>query len=360
MKKVNLTGLALLLLTASFAQDTTKQSAFNVSGYAEVYYSYNFNKPANHTQPGFIYSHNRANEVSLNLGYVKAAYNTGKMRANIALAAGTYMNANLAAEPGVLKNIYEANAGVKIARRKNLWIDAGIFASHIGFETAVSKDCWTLTRSIMADNSPYYESGAKLSYTTDNGKWFLSLLILNGWQRIQRPDGNNTPAAGTQVTFKPNDRITLNSSTFIGNDKPDSTRQMRYFHDLYAIFQITPRFGITAAFDAGMEQQAKQSKRMYAWYTPAVILKLNTSDKTALAARAEYYSDSKGVIIAAGTPNGFKTWGFSANFDYNFLSSAVWRIEARTFNSKDAVFAKKDSENTRNIAFINTSIAVSF
>ena len=29
----------------------------------------------------------------------------------IALAAGTYMNANYAAEPGVLKNIYEANAG---------------------------------------------------------------------------------------------------------------------------------------------------------------------------------------------------------------------------------------------------------
>ena len=51
-------------------------------------------------------------------------------RANIALAVGTYMNANYAAEPGVLKNIYEANAGVKISNNKNIWVDAGILPSH--------------------------------------------------------------------------------------------------------------------------------------------------------------------------------------------------------------------------------------
>ncbi len=28
-------------------------------------------------------------------------------------------------------------------------MDAGIFGSHIGFESAISKDCWTLTRSIL-------------------------------------------------------------------------------------------------------------------------------------------------------------------------------------------------------------------
>ena len=33
---------------------------------------------------------------------------------------------------------------LKLAKKKNLWIDAGILPSHIGFESAVSKDCWTL------------------------------------------------------------------------------------------------------------------------------------------------------------------------------------------------------------------------
>ena len=85
------------------------------------------------------------------------AYNTDQVRANLAVMTGTYANANLAAEPGVLRGIFEANAGAKISKKKNVWVDAGIFASHIGFESAIGKDCWNLTRGILADNSPYYE-----------------------------------------------------------------------------------------------------------------------------------------------------------------------------------------------------------
>lgn len=142
-------------LTASltaFAQDEPK---IKFSGYLETYYGYDFNKPADHNRPAFIYSHNRANEVNLNLGFIKAAYESSSIRANLALMAGTYTNSNLATEPGVLKNIFEANAGVKLSKTENLWIDAGIFSSHIGFESAVSKDCWVLTRNISSENTPY-------------------------------------------------------------------------------------------------------------------------------------------------------------------------------------------------------------
>jgi len=161
----------------------------------------------------------------------------------------------------VLKNILEANAGVKIFKKKNLWIDAGVFSSHIGFESAIGKDCWNLTRSILADNSPYFETGAKISYTTDDGKWFISGLLLNGWQRIQRVDGNNTPAFGHQLTYKPNAKITLNSSSFIGNDKPDSVRQMRFFHNFYGIFQLTDKLALTNGFNIGAEQKTKGSSK---------------------------------------------------------------------------------------------------
>jgi hypothetical protein len=91
-----------------------------ISGYLETYYSFDFANPTNHNRPSFVYSHNRSNEVNLNLGFVKLAYNTNKVRANIALMAGTYANANLAAEPGVIKNIFEDNAGVKISKKKFL------------------------------------------------------------------------------------------------------------------------------------------------------------------------------------------------------------------------------------------------
>lgn len=358
MKKYLLIFILLSAKNVSAQLDTSK-SSLTFSGYAEVYYGYDFNEPADHNRPSFMYSHNRHNEFNLNLGFVKAAYSTDKVRANLALATGTYMNANYAAEQGVLKNIYEANAGIKLSSKKNLWVDAGIFASHIGFESAISKDCWSLTRSILADNSPYYESGVKLSYTSDNTKWFLSGLVLNGWQHIQRPEGNNTPAFGTQVTYTPNSKISLNYSTFIGNDKPDSVKQMRYFHNLYGTFHITDKFHIIGGFDFGMEQKSEGSSDYNNWYSPVIMVKVNLTDQWSVTGRAEYYVDENGVIIATGTENGFQTTGYSLNIDYKIRENAVWRIEGRTLNSKDKIFTKDDSAQNMS-TFVTTSIAVSF
>jgi len=359
-----LLGVMLLTGTTLIAQDSVKvadpkPNPFSFNGYMEAYYQYDFNKPTDNNRPGFIYSHNRHNEFNLNLGFLKGSYNAERVRANLAIAAGTYMNANYAAETGVLKNVYEANAGVKISKRKNLWIDAGIFSSHIGFESAVSKDCWVLTRSILADNSPYFESGAKLTYTSDNNKWLISGLVLNGWQRIKRVDANSLMSYGTQFQFKPNANITLNYSTFIGTDKPDSARLWRYFHNVYGIFNVTSKFGIIAGIDIGSEQRTKGSKDFNTWYTPVLILKYAVNTKWAIAARGEYYDDRYGVIIASGTPNGFKTSGYSVNIDYAPIPNAVVRLELRSLYSKDNIFTKGSSV-TNNNTFITSSIAVSF
>ncbi len=342
-----------------FAQDDSTRSSLTVSGYLEGYYTYDLGRPSHHNSPSFVYSHNRHNEVNLNLGLIKAAYQKSNARANFALATGTYMNANYATEPGVLKHIYEANAGIRLARRKNIWIDVGVLPSHLGFESAIGKDNWTLTRSLFAENSPYFETGAKLSYASDNGNWLVSGLVLNGWQRIQRVDGNNTPAFGHQVTYKPNSRVTFNSSSFIGNDKPDSIKQMRYFHNLYGIFQLTDQLGITAGLDIGAEQKAKGSNDYNAWYTPVMIIQLSPAAKHSITARGEYYQDKSGVIIAADTPDGFRTWGYSLNYDFWALPNAIWRVEARGFSSKDKIF-KKGTEPSATNYFLTTSIAVAF
>ncbi len=358
IKKIIL-GLMIIKSTDIIAQDSAKKSQLNFSAYVEVFYSYDFNTPVNNNRPAFFYSHNRHNEFNLNLGFLKASYNSDKVRANLALAAGTYINANYAAEPGVLKNIFEANAGVKISKKKNLWVDAGIFSSHIGFEGAISKECWTLTRSILAENSPYLESGAKITYTSNNDKWLVSGLLLNGWQRIKKVNGNSAMSYGTQLQYKPNSKLLINYSTFIGTDKPDSTRQWRYFHNLYAIFNVTHKFGIIAGFDIGTEQKVKGSSKMNTWHAPVLILKHTINSKWAVAARGEYYYDRNEVIVASGTLNGFQTCGFSFNVDYAPVSKALIRLEARNLKSKDNVFAKGNGFINNN-TFITASLAISF
>ena len=361
MKINKLKYLLIIRLLAATTTPTFAQSdsvAVKISGYLETYYQYDSRNPANHQRPDFVYSHNRHNEFTLNLGYIRADYSQSNVRASLALMAGTYANANLAAEPGVLKNIYEANAGVRISRQKNLWIDAGIFASHIGFESAVGANCFNLTRSIMADNSPYFESGAKISYTSDNGQWFISGLILNGWQRIQRVPGNNTPAFGHQLTYTPNDHVTLNSSSFVGSDTPDSTRRMRYFHNFYSQLVLNQKLSAIMGFDIGAQQTAPGSDRYSTWYSPIVQLRYALTEKARIAARAEYYQDRDGVIVASSAPGGFRASGLSFNFDYDFSKYAMWRIEVKGLRNPEPHFENIDGTYTNQNLSLITSLAI--
>ncbi len=368
MKNFNKFILAFLIINVYVvlnntvsAQTDTIQNHLTISGYLETYYVYDFGNPTDHNRPSFLYSFDRHNEVNLNFGYIQAAYDNAKVRSKLALMAGSYANANLAAEPGVLKNIFEANAGVKISKTKNLWVDLGVFGSHIGFESAIGANCWNMTRSILAENSPYFLSGAKISYSSDNEQWFLSALYLNGWQRINRVSGNQAPGLGHQLTFTPNEKITLNSSSFIGSENPDSSRKVRYFHNFFGQFQMNEKLGLIAGFDIGAEQKSKGSDAYNLWYSPVLIAKFSASNKVSFAARAEYYSDENQVIISTGTPNGFQTFGYSLNIDIQVMQNFLWRLEARTFNSqRDKIFTDVSGNNANENYFIGTSMNISF
>ena len=360
MKKMIAVASFAIGFTTVNAQEVEKEkNPLTFSGYIETYYSYDFGNPTNHVRPGFIYSHNKHNEVSLNLGLVKVNYAKDNIRGNFALMAGTYPEYNLAAEQDLLQHVFEANVGVKISKSHNLWVDAGIMPAHIGFESAIGKDCATLTRSILADNSPYYEAGVKIGYTSKSEKWYLAAMYLNGWQRIQKIDGNQTPAFGTQITYKPSSKTTLNWSTYVGNEQQDTIRKWRYFNNFYGQFKVSDKTSLTAGFDIGIQQTVTGSNDFDVWYSPVFIAQYKPTAKIQIAARGEYYQDKKGVIIATGTPNGFKAYGFSGNFDYLPADNVMFRIEARTLNSKDAIFRSYYSPTNSNI-FLTTALAISF
>ncbi|MEJ2880628.1 porin [Pedobacter sp. GR22-6] len=356
MKRRLILAAALSTGLCAQAQEAPK---VKVSGYLETYFGYDFNKPADNNRPGFIYAHNRHNEVNLNLGFIKGNYDDGSIRANLAVMAGTYANANLAAEPGVLKNIFEANAGLKLSKSSNLWLDAGVFSSHIGFESAISKDCWVLTRNISSENTPYYESGAKITYGSNDGKFTAAVLYLNGWQRMARQNGNSQPAGGLQLSWKPGPKITVNYSNYLGTEGADSVRVRRCYHNVYGIFQLTDQFGLTVGFDYGTQQQAKGSDEKNEVLSPLAIAQYKISNKWALAGRIEYYEDKNGVFIATGTPNGFKTTGYSLNVDYAPVSNAVLRLEGKMYSSRDKIFVRS-AQPVANNAALTASIAVSF
>jgi hypothetical protein len=90
-----------------------------------------------------------------------------------------------------------------------------------------------------------------------------------------------------------------------------------------------------------------------------LIAKFIINDKWSISGRAEYYSDENGVLIFTGTPNGFQTMGYSLNLDYYLAENAVWRIEGRMLQSKDAVFVRGTALTNQN-NFFTTSLSISF
>lgn len=355
MKKIILLATAILATCHTFAQDT---QPLKISGYIETYYTYDFNKPIINKRPDFIYSHNRHNEVNVNLAFIKANYQTESIRANVAVGLGTYMTANYAAEADVMKNAVEANAGIKLVKNANLWLDAGIFSSHIGFESAISKDCWVLTRNISSENTPYFETGAKLSYATANQQLSATLLYLNGWQRIKRLDGNSKPAGGLQITYKPSDKITLNYSNYLGYEGEDAVRTQRFYHNFYGIFQLSESFGLTTGFDYGTQQIAKGNNTKKEVLSPVVIARYAFSPNWAVAGRYEHYRDKAAMMIASTNTNGFNVSGYSLNIDYSPIKQALLRLEGKVYQG-DEQFMRRDKLSDYNSS-ITTSLAISF
>ncbi|MCS6818808.1 MAG: porin [Chitinophagales bacterium] len=351
--------LFCLTYICSTAQESKKSIPINISGYAEVYYNYDFGNPSDDYRPRFICSYNRHNEININLAYLKAAWNTERLRANVALMTGTYANANLADEPGVSKNIFEANIGIKISKKSNLWIDAGVFPSHIGFESARGMDCGSLTRSMLADNSPYYESGVKITYQDKSEKWLASGLILNGWQRIQREAGNSLPAFGHQITYHPHKTITINSSSYIGSEGTDEERRMRYYHNLYMKFQFYREFEITLGFDIGLQQRKKGRSQHDVWFSPVLLYSFKPAKNLKLCTRIEYFDDTEAVIVESMSPYGFQTLGYSINFDYQIQPNMLWRIEGRGFLGRDKIFFMNDKPSNQNYS-LTTALIVAF
>lgn len=334
-----------------------KAPTLAIEGFVDVFYAYDFNEPSDNARQSFFFNHNRHHEFNLNLALVKLGLSHQKYRANIALQVGTYPIDNYAAEAPLLRFVNEANLGISLNKKNNLWLDAGIFPSHIGFETALSNLNPTLTRSLLAENSPYFLTGAKLGYQPTE-KWEFTAVICNGWQRIQRLPGNSLPSFGTQVNYKPNEVLTLNWSTLLGSEYPDSTRRMRYFNNFYAQFTLFKKLNLTTGFDIGLQQSSKNSSTYDNWFTPILIAQYVFNKHWQIALRAEYYHDPTRIMISTNSASAFRSKAFSWNIDYCPRPEISCRLEARWLNSRDKIFELADNTFSNNNFFLVASMAL--
>jgi hypothetical protein len=355
MKKILL--MLLCLPQFLFAQ-SSNTSAITINGYAEAYYAYN-NLPVFNTansNANYIYNHQLTNQFAINLALLQVKYATKKTRANLALHTGTYPVANYAAEPTLLQTINEANVGVLLSNKKNIWLDVGVMPSHIGAESAIGKDNPTLTRSLLADNSPYFETGAKATYISNNEQLTAAVLLLNGWQNIVASIPNNPMAYGAQFTYTPATNFKINYSNFFGKVFYNAAIFNRQYHDFFAEYSFAKKYKAAACLDIGIDKTNTYKQSWYGWYT---YLQHKINSQHALTARLEKFNDRNPIFLRSGNLRTINPTIISINYDYAINKNILFRLEPKytlineTLNQPNTVYT------TSNFLF-TSSLCVNF
>ncbi|MDP9203023.1 MAG: porin [Gemmatimonadota bacterium] len=353
------------------AQQSTADSSRIVSvrlgGFTDVYYAYDFARPPKIDRP-FTTQAARHNEFNVNLAFIEAVAAGASVRGRIALQAGSSVQANYASEPRVgtisgpevSRFLQEATAGVRVAQM--VWIDAGIFFSHIGSESWISRDNPTYTRSLAADFTPYYETGIRATWTP-RPTFSAQLNLLNGWQNVS--ETNSDKAIGLRFDYALFPSLSFAYDNFFGNEAPDSVpSRTRVFHELTVRANPTKRVQLLALAQRGTERRARRSGSA-AWSGAVAIGRVELTPRIATAARVEFYSDPEQVIVPTGIMAGFRAHGASLGLDALVAPGVSWRNEIRSLRFADAVYpARPDGRLVRSDLFVvtalNLTIAASF
>jgi len=326
-----------------------------VEGYIDAYYAYDFNKPSSGDRPYFV-SMARHNEITINLAYMEIKYTSSRVRGHLVPGFGTYMNANYANEPGSLKYLVEATAGVKLWRNRNIWMDVGIFGSPYTNENAISKDHLAYTRSFAPEYVPYYLSGVKLSMPLSN-KINGYFYLINGWQQIQ--DVNSNKSIGTQLEYKPSDFLLINWNTYVGNEQSTLHTQFRnrYFTDLYFIY-TKGKWSATSCYYIGLQQRNNEKDAL--WWQANIIGRYYLTDKLSMTGRLEYFNDPDQVHISPITGiSGFSSYSSSLGVNLKLAENILFRAEGRTFFSSKEVY-ERNGEPVKNSNLITTNVTLWF
>lgn len=336
---------ALFLFSFLCLAQEKKESSLVFWGFVDAYYGHDFSKPATTKRLPFLYHHTRTQTPSINLALLATRFETGRFRANLMLQEGTYVQDNYVSESKALRWIHQANMGLALNADKNLWLDLGVLPSHIGFETAISSENITRSRSLIAENSPYFETGAKLSWKPSE-QWQWTLLYLNGWQRIRSIPGKNEPSFGTQATYNPKQGMTFNWSSFFGTDQEKSAGTNLFFHNFYGDLSLGSRWRLIAGVDFG--KRTTQGLPTKNWGGAALLVRYALLKNWSTAVRLEQYWDPDQAVVSSTTGLGLKASGASINVDKDFSPQIKVGLEARWLQNATSLYAYPAAQRNEN------------
>jgi len=333
MKKL-LLGAFVIGLSNVNAQDSTKVPAtekvnpLQISGYIDAYYAYYTDSVGTGNFQKFPTMSPRSNSFGLNVAMITAKYSADKIRGILSLHYGDIA---LSSWSSTYNFIQEANVGVQL--HKKLWLDAGLFRTHVGTEGLFAKENIASSIAIGTFNEPYYQAGAKLSFTPTE-KLSLCLHVLNGYNIFE--DNNDKKSLGLLVNYAVNDALNFGYSNYYGDDSPstDSINHARFYNNLYVNYtknKIKIQIGGDYATQQNADTTGKKSAMMY---SGVASLRYQLFSKIGIYGRGEIFNDPAGFLGGqmtdkTGKTTGLKLWGATLGIEYKPTDNSYIRLEGR-------------------------------
>jgi hypothetical protein len=331
-----------------------------ISGFADTYYTYNFNRPS---QPcatvggvsvsNCLYNFNVAhNSFSLNLAEValeKKATADSRAGFRVDLDYGPTATMVHAAEPGgttTYQNIEQAY--VSVLAGKALQLDFGKFVTWSGQELIESKDNWNYSRGLLFSWAiPYYHTGLRATYAV-NDKVSLAGFLVNGWNNAE--DNNTAKTVGGQVILKPGAKLAIIENYTAGPEQADDNDDWRHLSDTIATYTVNDKFSLAANYDYGSDKVLGEKVQ---WQGFAGYARFQANPWFAISPRFEYFNDEDG--FSTGTAQTVKEATVTAEFKHK--DGLLMRLEYRGDFSDTEFFSKRldemvKSQNTFTIGVI--------
>ena len=329
VKKYAVFILACSIHGLTYSQDSTTKLQIAVRG--EGYYNISSGGKQDIART-YLVSHNSNNIPSINLLMGSASFQSKQWSGEISGLIGTYAELNLGTEIGPLRNI--GSLWLAHKPKSHLEILVGVYSSHIGLESPVSMDCMNPSRSIVADNTPYYQSGIRIRH--EMGEDAIALHILNGWQRSSIDSHGIIPAMGYEYTTKKNS-MNVRVSGFIGSTKHQESEGIRYYQHIGLTGQPRDNLSLAGSIDLGYQLKNDVSTFVIA---PVIMGQWKINESFTMNARAEYYHDQNGMII--NNQSGLSAIGYSMGIDWMAMRNILLRCEYRSMQEM------RDVLNVRN------------
>jgi hypothetical protein len=303
----------------------------DVTGFVDVYYTYNFNETAPALR-SFDVQHNAFSLSLAELAFAKGVTPESKVgfRADLDFGKTADLVASFEPEGSDGKEIYKhiQQAYVSLLTGKVQW-DAGKFVTIHGAEVIESQDNWNYSRSVLFGYAiPFYHVGVRASVPV-NDKFSLAGLVVNGWNNSSAIYGGS-PCVALQATVKPSSKLTWLANYMVGQETADATNDRNLF-DTTLTVAASPKLSLMANFDYGKEGDVK-------WWGVAAYAKLQAKPNWALVGRYEYLDDTEGGFMTIGQ----KAQTITLTSDHLVAGALKLRLEYRADLTDDPFFVKSD------------------